>query len=72
MPVIQYSDHSVSYDDSQEIKNAVFDRLMVYFNEMEAYCGDTIAQSDKCQENMVELLCVIADKIIKFDVKWED
>jgi hypothetical protein len=72
MPVIQFEEHAVSYDDSQEVRNAVFERLMIYFNEMEAYSGECISQSDKCQENMVELLCNIADKIIKFNVKWED
>lgn len=72
MPVIQYSDRSVSYDDSQEVKNAVFQKVLDWFNEQEAYSGESIAQSDGCQIAMSELLETIADKIIKFDVKWQD
>jgi hypothetical protein len=70
MPVIQFEYHSVSYDDSQETKNAVFQAVLDWFNEHEQYSGEGIAQSDDCQINAAPLLERIADKIIKFDVKW--
>lgn len=72
MPVIQFKDHSVSYDDSQETKNAVFQAVLDWFNKQEAYSGECIAQSDGCQIALSGLLERIADKIIKFDVKWSD
>lgn len=72
MRIIRYKDHTISYDDSPEMREAVFQAVLGWFHENEAYSGECIAQSDGCQIALSNLLEYIADKIIKFDVKWED
>lgn len=62
----------VEYNDSKEIKNLVFDKLMEYFNKYEVYSGETIMQCDELHMEVPEVLSDIADNIIKFNVKFND
>ena len=70
MRVIRKDDHEVRFDDSQEVKDKVFEKLIDFFKEHETYSGESICQSDGPQVEAPELLSTIADDIIKFRVKW--
>ena len=65
---IQKGWRKVSYDDSVESKNKVFNRLMEYFNKHEAYDGDTIQQSNRPSLDAVVVLSDIADDL--FECEW--
>lgn len=67
---LKFSDHTVTYEDSPEIRDAVFERVMQYFNEYNCYAGEIIHQSDDPIIYAPNVLSDIADDILKF--KMED
>ena len=62
----------VYYNDSQEVKDKVFEKLLEYFKEYEAFCGDSICQMDNPQIYAPVYLAEIADDIIEFEVDYDD
>lgn len=69
---IKIDDAIVEYEDTQEIRDAVFGRVMEYFNEYECYSGEIIHQSDNPQIHAPSVMSDIADEIIKFQYIYED
>lgn len=64
---------TVKVNDSQKIKDAVFDKLIKdYYIKYGSFTGESIMQSDDPQIYAAELLSNIADDIIKFKVDWKD
>lgn len=61
----------IEYDDSDEMKNKVFARVIEYFKE-NCRSGEGIYQSDSSQINALELVSDLADKVIKFKEVWKD
>ena len=53
----------ISYDDSPEIVNKVFNAVMKYYFDHESYCGEVIMQDDDCIIDAPECLASIADMI---------
>ena len=49
MRTIETSDMVVQFDDSQAIKDAVFDVLIKWYAQMESFSGESIMQSDEPQ-----------------------
>jgi hypothetical protein len=72
--VVEYGDHiTVTYDDSQEMKDKVFQYLIDhYFFKYKAFDGETICQCDKPIIGAPFAMEEIADKIIKFEVDYGD
>lgn len=60
----------VSYDDSQEVKDAVFARVMEYFVKHEIFDGESLHQMDNPIIDAPNVLSDICDDIIKFEVKY--
>lgn len=60
----------ITYNDSREIRDKVFDYLMEkFFLKYEAVSGEIIMQSDEPQLFAPEVLSEIADNIIGFELK---
>jgi len=68
---IENDEYIVEYDDSEEVKSRVFDRLMEYFKEQESFCSEQIQQCDSSSIEAPIVLSDIADDIIKFEVEWK-
>jgi hypothetical protein len=66
MRKIKCEDYEVTYEETDMIKQAVFDRVMKYFTEHEAFNGESIMQCDSPQIDAPSVLADIADNIIKF------
>ncbi|MCK5601995.1 hypothetical protein KAR91_09005 [Candidatus Pacearchaeota archaeon] len=62
----------VSFNDSDEVRDAVFEKVLEYFEEYECFCGESIMQSDDPIIYAPHYMSQIADDIIKFNVEWED
>ena len=62
----------VTYNDTQEIRDAVFERVMKYFIEHEAFFGESIHQSDGPIIDAPNVMSDIADDIIKFKFQSEE
>jgi predicted HicB family RNase H-like nuclease len=62
----------VEYKDDAATKNAVFDAVINYFKEQEAFHGEVIMQSDNCIIDAPEVFAKIADNILKFKVECKE
>jgi hypothetical protein len=60
-------DYIVEYDDTPELRDAVFDKVMEYFKKHDAYCGESICQMDDPMIDAPYVMADIVDNIIKFD-----
>ena len=64
---------TVTFDDSQEAKDKVFQYLMDnYFFKYDAFDGETIFQCDDTNIEAPIVLANIAEDTIKFEVEYED
>jgi hypothetical protein len=63
---IQTEYSKTTYNDTPEIRDKVFERVMKYFKEYECYSGEQIHQSDDPIIYAPYVLSDIADDIIKF------
>ena len=71
--VVRSGDMVIRFDDSQEIKDKVFESLIEdYYLKYGSFCGESIMQSDDPIIEAPVVLSEIADKIIKFDVEYID
>ena len=66
---IDLDDWFVEYQDSHEIRDQVFNKLIGWFTEHQSFCGESIMQSDDPQIYAPVVLSEIADEIIKFEYK---
>lgn len=65
---LELDDFNVTYDDTPEVHKAVFEIVMEYFKDHEAFIGEVIVQDDNCIIDAPSVMARIADKIIKFKV----
>lgn len=63
---------TVSYNDDQQTKDAVFEKLLAWFFEQESFFGESIIQNDSPTLGAPVLLSDIADDILQFNIDWED
>lgn len=68
----EFNDFTIKYNDSQIIKNKVFDRIMEFFIKHECFDGESLCQMDNPQIEAPMLLSEIADDVIKFEVDWKE
>lgn len=69
---IKIEDATIEYEDSQEIRDRVFERVMEYFNEFQCYSGESIHQSDDPLIFAPNVMSDISDEIIKFKYIYDE
>jgi hypothetical protein len=69
---IKIEDAVIEYEDTQEVRDAVFERVMEYFNEFGCWRGEIIHQSDDPIIYAPNVMSDIADDIIKFEYIYDD
>lgn len=69
---IETETYVVSYEDNDEIKQKVFDRVMKYFIKHESFHGECIMQMDNPIIDAPSVMADIADDIMKFKVVCND
>ena len=69
MKTLEFEDFVVSFDDSEEMKNKVFEAVINWFVKYEAFCGEIIIQCDMPNMDSPNILAKLADDVIQFDVK---
>lgn len=65
-------DAKVTYSDTTETKELLFQKLLEFFKTTETFSGESVCQSDRAIIAAPELLSDIADEIFKFDIKYTD
>ncbi len=71
MKTIETDYASVTYDDSNEMRDKVFERVMQYFIDNKAFSGESIYGMDNPQSDAIETMSQLADDVIQFDVDWK-
>lgn len=62
---IQKDGYRVLYQDTPEIREKVFARVMQYFKEHDTYTGEGIHQTDNCIIDAPNVMSDIADDILE-------
>lgn len=69
---IEESDRTITFEDTPEVRNAVFERVLAYYKKHGVFHGESIHQMDNPIIDAPSVLSDIADDIIKFDVTYKD
>lgn len=72
MKTIKTDNYVVTIDDSQEVKDAIFERLIKFGLQHDAWTGESIFQSDEPNIDSVSVMCEIFDDIMKSDITWNE
>lgn len=72
MPKLIFKGYSVDYECSDEVKDAVFERVVQYFIEHEVFHGESIHQMDNPTIDAPNVMSDICDNIIKFEVAYNE
>lgn len=69
---LQLDNCTVEYDDSQEVKDAVFQRVLAFAKKEEIFTGESLNQMDSGTIGSLEAMTYILDDIIKFKVNYDE
>lgn len=65
-------DYTLTYDDSPEAKDRLYDACLEWFKAQEAFSGESIAQRDNPVIEAPWLLCKVAEEIFQFKQVYDD
>jgi hypothetical protein len=65
---IETKDAVVTYRCDQATKDAVFERLVKFFANHEAFSGEAICQCDAPQIDSIQTMAEIADNLMGFEI----
>lgn len=69
----KYDDKTVIINNNiDQIKNQLYEKILQYCKEHDAFIGEKVAQSDDCIIDLPELMIDIVDNIFNFEVKYDD
>jgi len=69
MRTVETENCVVTFPDDQATKDAVFDRVVAFFLEHEAFSGESVMQCDAPQIEGPVMLSELVDDVLKFDAK---
>jgi hypothetical protein len=72
MRTIENEERKVTFNDNQKTKDALFEKVVAFFEEHECFCGESCQQCDDPQIHAPELLADICDDILEFKTEWKD
>ena len=72
MKTVEFTEYSLTYDDSQEAKERIFNLALEWFKKHEMYRGEVLGQSDTTYIEGPELLYDLAEKGFQFSEEWKE
>jgi hypothetical protein len=69
--MMEYDDHTVTYEDTAAKRKAVFDKVVRFFLVHQSYCQDSVCQKDNVAADSLSVLADLC-AIIDFDVEYHD
>lgn len=63
---------TITYKDDQATRDAVFEKVLAWFIEMESFNGECVIQNDGPSIDAPNLLGDLADDFFEFDVEFEE
>ena len=70
--LIDDEDYKVEFDDTPELRDKVFEKVLQFFKDHDSYIGECIMQNDDPIINAPNYFAEIADDIIKFEVNYKE
>lgn len=70
MAEFKFDGYNVFFDDSDAVKEAVFNKILQFYYDNNAFNGESIMQNDGPIIEAPGVLAKIADDIIKFKVEY--
>jgi hypothetical protein len=64
---IETNDYIVTYQETQEIKDKIFDLVIDFYRRHGAFNGESVFQNDNVHIDCPEFMSYIVDNVIKFD-----
>jgi hypothetical protein len=68
----KFDDFEVSFEETNDIRNKVYEAVLNFLIEKNAFSGEVIMQSDDCLIESPQIIAKIADDIFKFKVKYDE
>ena len=73
MPKVEISNElTVSYHDSQIVRDAIFHAVMQFYIKHQVFSGETLTQADIPMGEAPYVLAHIADEILQFNETYKD
>lgn len=63
-------DYTLTFDDSPEAKDRVYEIMLKWFKKLRHYSGESLGQSDETYVLAPDILAEVAEEGFKFDQKW--
>lgn len=63
---------TITYNNDSATRDAVFEKVLAWFIEVESFSGECVMQSDVCQIEAPDLLAKLADDFFEFDVEYDE
>lgn len=70
MTTIRTTNYTVEYEDTDDLRRQVFEAVLDFYIQLEAFHGEVIQQSDNCIIEAPSVLSGIADDLFKFKVQY--
>jgi hypothetical protein len=70
--MIVQDDMTVTFEETDELKSQVYEKVLQFFLDMGAFSGESIMQSDDPQLEAPELLSDLADYHFRFQVEYHE
>jgi len=72
MQTITTTDRTITFDDSPEAKDRVFDLMLDFFKQVDMFSGECLGQSDETYIEAPNILSEVAEDGFKFKVEYSD
>lgn len=72
MTTIQVDDLFVSYEDTLEMRDEVFNRVLNFYVEHQCFFGEVLMQADNPQIEAPNFLAEMLDEVFMFEVEYKD
>lgn len=70
--VLETEDFRVKFEETAELKEQVFERVLAFLTKHEAFYGESLMQSDGPQIEAPDFLAELVDEVFQFDAEFKD
>jgi len=72
LAILETEDYIITYRDDEETKNKLFEMVLSFLTENEAFNGESIHQNDVANIELANFMTEIADEVMKFNVEYKE
>lgn len=72
MPTITDQDRTITFDDSPEAKDRIFNMMLDFFKKVDMFNGESLGQSDEICIEAPNILSEVAENGFRFEVEYKE